>query len=58
MRILVWGLTLGLVGAALADYSSYDESGHTTILGGLIGALAGGVIGVLLEWRDRARKSS
>jgi hypothetical protein len=55
-RIIVWGCTLAMVGAVLADYSSYDETLFTTLLGGVVGFAVGSAIAIVLTRLQRAQK--
>jgi hypothetical protein len=52
-------VTLGLVGAVIADYSSYDSTLNTTALGGALGAAVGAALGAafsVLERTERQRE--
>lgn len=49
----MWGLAFALVGAVVADYSSYDESLAATMSGGIVESLVGAAIAVGLKWFER-----
>ena len=54
IRMLMWGITFGLAGAVIADYSSYDVSLATTILGAIVGAVLGAAIGMVIHRMKRS----
>lgn len=57
LRVIIWSITLGLLGAVVADYSTYDTSGRTTIAGAALGMVVGAAIGVLIQVRARKRRT-
>jgi hypothetical protein len=56
LRVIIWSITLGLLGAAIADYSTYDTSGMATIAGAALGMVMGAAIGFFIQVRARKRR--
>lgn len=57
LRLIIWSITLGLLGAAVADYSTYDTSGRATVVGAALGIAVGAAIGVFIQVRAQKRKT-
>jgi uncharacterized membrane protein YeaQ/YmgE (transglycosylase-associated protein family) len=55
VRILIWAVTIGFLGAVVTDYSTYDTTSVTTTLGALFGALVGAGIGLFIHRRQRSK---
>jgi len=49
LRVLVWGMTVGLVGAVFADYSSYDTTMLATSRGGIVGFIIGLLVAIAIS---------
>jgi hypothetical protein len=47
--MFVWGITLDLVGAVFADYSSYDTTLQSTAQGGVVGCVVGLLVAIAIS---------
>jgi ABC-type phosphate/phosphonate transport system permease subunit len=56
-RIVVWSLTLGLAGAVIADYSSYDTTLVSTLRGAILGCIFGVVVALAISYAGRRAAS-